>query len=83
MNSRFSGRSGFGSWFGKVPSGLEVAADDVELREALEHGRQHRAGHAVRGVDDDLQRPDRGHVHEGQHPFDVRRPDVVLQDPAR
>ena len=21
MNSRFSGRSGFGSWFGKVPSG--------------------------------------------------------------
>ena len=25
MNSRFSGRSGFGSWFGKRPVGLEVA----------------------------------------------------------
>ncbi len=24
MNSRFSGRSGFGSWFGKVPSGSKL-----------------------------------------------------------
>src|ERR671936_311824 len=38
MNSRFSGRSGFGSWFGKVPSGAEeqrAAADDLHARVLL------------------------------------------------
>ena len=42
----------------EAPVRLEVAADDVELREALEHRRQHHAGHPVRGVDDDAQRTD-------------------------
>jgi hypothetical protein len=35
------------------PVGLEEAADDVELRQALEDRRQHRARHAVRRIDDD------------------------------
>ncbi len=36
--------------------GLEVAAHDLDLRQPLEHRRQHRAGHPVRRVDDDPQR---------------------------
>ena len=38
------------------PVRLEVAANDLDLRQPLEHPRQHLAGHPVRGVDDDPQR---------------------------
>ena len=38
--------------------GVEVAAHDLD-RQALEHGRQHRARHPVRRVDHDLQRAHR------------------------
>ena len=56
---------------------LEVAAHRLD-RQALEHRRQHRAGHAVGGVDDDPQRRDRGHVDEGEHLVDERRVDVLV-----
>src|SRR5213596_3504657 len=75
MNSRFSGKSGFGSWFGNVPSGSK------KQRQACEHGWEHRARHAVRRVDDDAQRPDRVDVDEREHAVDPRRPDVVRLDP--
>ena len=61
---------------------LEVAARDLELRQALEHGRKHRAGHPVRRVDDDSQRPDRVHVDEREHLVDEARPHVLLADLA-
>ena len=57
MNSRFSGRSGFGSWFGNVPSGSKKQRT-ASTGKPVEDRREHRAGHAVRGVDDDAQRPD-------------------------
>ena len=53
--------------------GLEVAAHDLELRQVLEHGREHRAGHPVRRVDHDLQRLDRLDVDEREHALDVLR----------
>ena len=77
MNSRFSGRSGFGSWFGKRAVRLEEAADGVD-REPVEHRREHRAGHPVRRVDHDAQRPDRLDVDEGEDAVDEGRVDVVL-----
>ena len=62
----------------EAPVRLEVARDGVD-RQPLEHRRQHRAGHPVRGVDDDAQRPDRLEVDEREHALDVRRPDVLLR----
>ncbi len=67
---------------GKGPVRLEEAADDVELRDALEDGRQHHRGHAVRGVDHDPQRADLGDVDEGQHLVHEPEPDVLLADRA-
>ena len=61
---------------------LEVAADDLDLRQALEHRRQHRAGHAVGGVDDDPKRRDRVDVDEGEHLVDEAGPDVERRDLA-
>ena len=54
-----------------------VAIGGVAL---LPAGRQHRAGHPVRRVDDDAQRPDRLDVDEGQHLVHEPRPDVVRRD---
>ena len=59
---------------------LEVAADDVDLRQPLEHGRQHRPRHPVGGVDDDAQRPDRVDVDEREHLVDEPGPDVERRD---
>ena len=61
---------------------LEVAADDLDLRQPIEHRRQHRAGHAVGGVDDDPQRRDRVDVDEGEHLVDEAGPDVERRDLA-
>ncbi len=58
---------------------LEVAADGVD-RQPLEDGREHRAAHPVRGVDDDPERLDLLDVDEREDAVDVRRPDVVLAD---
>ncbi len=59
------------------PVRLEVARDDVELGEALEHRRKHRSRHAVRRVDHDLQRPKRTLVDEREHLVDEAAPDVL------
>ena len=59
------------------PVGLEEAADDVQLRQLVEHRRQHRPGHPVRSVDDDPQRPDRVPVDEGEDLGDEALPDVL------
>ena len=48
----------------EAPVGLEVAANDVELRQSLEDGREHRSGHPVRGVHDDAERSNRIDVDE-------------------
>ena len=56
---------------------LEEARDGFD-RQALEHRRQHRARHPVRGVDHDAERLDRLDVDERQHALDERRPDVCL-----
>ena len=48
--------------------GLEVAADDLELRQMLQHWREHRAGHPVRRVDHDLQRLDRARCRRRRAP---------------
>ena len=61
---------------------VEVAADDVDLRQPLEHGRQHRPRHPVGGVDDDAQRPDRVDVDEREHLVDEPGPDVERRDLA-
>src|SRR3954453_12553148 len=61
---------------------LEEAAHRLELGQLLEHGRQHRAGHAVRGVDHDLERLDRLRVDEREDALDVLLPDVVRLDRA-
>ncbi len=83
MNSRFSGSSGFGAWFGKRAVGLEVETLDLELGQVLEHGREHHAGHPVRGVDHDLERLDRLDVDERERALDVLLPDVVRLDLSR
>ena len=62
--------------------GVEVAADDLDLRQPLEHRRQHRPGHPVRRVDDDPQRRDRVDVDEREHLVDEARPDVERRDLA-
>src|SRR5205814_1831063 len=46
----------------------------------LEHRRQHRARHPIRGVDHDAQRLDRADIDEGQDAFDERRIDIDLSD---
>ena len=61
---------------------LEEAAHDLDLRQALEHPRQHRPGHPVRGVDDDPQGRDRRHVDEREHALDEAVPDVLGRDGA-
>ena len=62
--------------------GLEEAADGLD-REALEDRREHRAGHPVRGVDHDAQRPHGGRVDEGQDLLDEARIDVARLDTCR
>ena len=47
-------------------------------RQVLEHGWEHRAGHSVRRVDHDLERPQRRDVDERQHALDEGGPDVGL-----
>ena len=81
MNSRFSGSSGFGSWFGNVPSGSKKQRHGVD-RQPLEHRRQHRAGHPVRRVDHDAQRPDGADVDEREHLLDEARIDVFACAPV-
>ena len=63
MNCRFSGSSGLGSWSGKSPSGVQYVSTRSSA-EPLEQRADHRAGHAVAAVDDDLQRLDRSRVDE-------------------
>ena len=65
MNWRFSASSGLGSWSGNSPSGVPVGLDQLE-RQALEQRADHRAGHAVAAVDDDLHRLDVRRVDERQ-----------------
>ena len=82
MNSRFSGSSGFGSWFGKRSVRLEVARHRVD-RQPLEHGRQHRAGHPVRRVDHDPQRPIAETSTNESTLLDELGPDVLRFAPRR
>src|SRR5262249_28960267 len=63
----------------KRPVGLEEAAHRFD-RQTLQDRRKHRAGHPVRGIDDDAQRLDRLHVDEREDLLDVCRPDVVVVD---
>ena len=60
--------------------GLEVAADDVELRNSIEDRRQHHAGHPVRRVDHDTQWADRLDVDEREDLGDEARPDILAPD---
>ena len=62
---------------------LEVHRHDLDqlVAEPLEDGRRGQAGHAVAGVDDDLQ-PATGHRREGQQVCGVRLEDVLLADAA-
>ena len=55
----------------------------ASIRQPLEHGRQHRAGHPVRRVDHDVQRLDRGDVDEREDVLDERGPDVVALGRSR
>ena len=78
-NSRFSGRSGFGSWFGNVPSGSKkYGTGSIGIRSRT--GGSIDAGHPVRRVDHDAQRLDRVEVDEGQHLLDEGRKDILLSD---
>ncbi len=61
MNSRFSGSSGLGSWSGNSPSGTQYVGTSSRGK-LLEDRADHRAGHAVPAVQDDLQRLDLGRV---------------------
>ena len=66
------------------PVRLEVAAHDLDLRQPLEHPRQHHSGHPVRGVDDDPERRDCIDVDEAEHPLDEVVPHVDRLDrPSR
>ena len=51
---------------GELAVGLPVGAHELEAVEPLEHGADHRAGHAVAAVEHDLQRPHRARVDELQ-----------------
>ena len=62
--------------------GLEVAADGVD-RQPLEHGREHRPGHPVRGVDHDPERLDGVLVDEREHLLDEPRPRCPPREPRR
>ena len=62
---------------GEGAVGRPVGRDEVEP-ELLEHRADHRAGHAVAAVDDDLQRLDRVRVDELQRRFLEVRVDVDI-----
>src|SRR4051794_28035143 len=64
------------------PVGLEVAANRVDLGQPLEHPRQHRAGHPVRGVDHDAHGGDLVGLDEREHAVDEPVPDVLGRDRA-
>jgi hypothetical protein len=66
----------------KRPVGIEVAADDVDLGQSLEHGREHHARHPVRRIRDHAQRANLLRVDERQHPVDEPSPDVLRFDRA-
>ena len=72
ISLRFSGSSGLGSWSGKLPSGRPVGLDQLQLQ-ALQQRADHRPGHAVAAVDDDLQRPGRGAHDVGVDELQRRR----------
>ena len=65
------------------PVRLEVALDDVELRQPLEHRREHRPGHSVGRVDDDAERPDRPPRRRTRAPSRRSRPRRPLPAPRR
>ena len=65
MNSRFSGSSGFGSWSGNSPFGVQYAVSSSQA-ETLEQRPDHRPCHPVAAVDDDPQRLDRVRVDESE-----------------
>ncbi len=58
ISLRFSGKQRVGLVVGEVAVGRPVGLDQLEL-EALQQRPDHRSGHAVAAVDDDLQRPGR------------------------
>ena len=84
MNSRFSGKQRVRLVVREGPVGLEVAADDVELGELLEHRRQHHARHPVRRVD---RRRGAGGSPPGRRTTSTfvheSRPDVLRRGPRR
>ena len=71
------GKQRIGLVIGEASVGLEVATDHVELRQALEDGREHHACHPVGGVDDDAERSNLGDVDERQNLRDEAGPDVL------
>ena len=60
---RFSGSMGLASWFGNVPSRVEVERDQRD-RQPLEDLRHGMARHPVAGVHRHRERPDRGDVDQ-------------------
>ena len=58
-----AGSSGFASWFGKVPSSSKYSSS-IRSGRSVEHGGHGVPGHPVAGVDDHVQRADRGQVDQ-------------------
>ena len=83
MNSRFSGSSGFGSWFGKRPVGLEEAAHGVESGSRSRTGGSIAPAIPFAASITTLSGLIACDVDEGEDPLDVGRPDVVLLDLSR
>ena len=81
MNSRFSGSSGLGSWSGKLPSGVQYVSMTSIGRRSKQRA-DHRPGHAVAAVDDDLHRPDVRRVDDAQRRLLEGVVDVDLLDGA-
>ena len=74
------GKKRIGLVVGERPVGLEEAAGDGELRQAVEHRREHHSRHAVCRVHHHAQRPDRIDLDEGEDLVDESGPDVLRGD---
>ena len=81
---RFSGSSGFASWFGNVPSSSKysgtTSAAAGQPGAGAEDGGHGVAAHAVAGVDDHLQRPVLAQVDQRAQELGVVGEDVALRD---
>ena len=82
ISRRFSSSSGFGSWSGNSPSGSKYISSRSS-GELLEDRPDHRPGHPVAAVDDDLHRPHLRRVDEGERVLAELVPDVDLLEASR